>query len=367
MKERKPLCYQDLEAKQKKRFFITMGTFALVLSLILIFFSAVLYTEKQHARDSWDDYLSDLPEQAARVAQLSQNAAKAKVGTYVENIRELNIKGSTYRVECMVWFDWEGDEALDLANHFRVYKGVLNKKELLDEYHEGNRHYQLVSIDVTVSKNSNTRRFPLDSQQLRLYIEATHPVQEIIFEPDRDNSGMKPNLTLTGYEFLRNDIGAVSFVYESTHGHPALESHEVTSEIVTAMEINRDGLGLYVKCFIAMVGTISWVLIALFLSSHHQIDPISLLPGALFGTVSNIMIGAALLPDALEMGLLEFVNIWGILTILSVAFAVISVNTVRKKHEEHAFANYYGRRLFFLILFFAIAGQVILPAIAYLW
>ncbi|MGL6292210.1 MAG: hypothetical protein ACRC2P_02100, partial [Eubacterium aggregans] len=51
-----------------------------------------------------------------------------------------------------------------------------------------------------------------------------------------------------------------------------------------------------------------------------------MIPAALFGTVTNIMVGANLLPEAIDTGLLEFVNFFGIAILLAGAIAIININ-----------------------------------------
>ncbi len=367
-KKRTLMKLQDMDKEQKKKLFVTFFCYLLVGFSLLTYFSLSLYNEKIHADDDWEYDLHDPPEQAALADELSVNAQRISVGTYIENLRELNIKSSYFRVEFMVWFNWTGDEDLNPAGNFRVYKGLINKNVLMEESHEDGRHYQLVSVDASISKNFDTKRFPLESHQLRIYVESTDPIQEVRFIPDTENSGINRSISLSGYEFTRNDVGAVSYLYDSTHGNPDVKEREMTSEIVTAFEINRASMGLYFKCFIALVGTITWVLIALVICTYHHVDPLGMLPGALFGTVGNIMIGASLLPDALELGLLEYVNLWGILMILGVTIAIININQSRKKNQQNQdYANIFGTVLFFTMLFFALAGNIIMPLVAYAW
>ena len=77
------------------------------------------------------------------------------------------------------------------------------------------------------------------------------------------------------------------------------------------------------------------------------------------------MVGANLLPDALQTGLMEYVNFWGILTILSVTFTVINVNRIRNKYEDRDFANHYGLTMFVVILTVILIGHILLPLSAY--
>lgn len=359
--------FKDLSDWQRRRLFITVFAFLAVGVAIMTFFCATLYNERKHARDSWYGYLKDKPEQAQFVSEQSKDAVKVSTGTYVENIREINMKSSYYRVEFQVWFSWEGDPGLDMANNFRVYKGLVNKKDIIKEIHDGGKNYQLLSMDVTVSKNFDARRFPLESHQMRFYIESEYPVQNVLLVADHDNSGLNRSLTISGFKFLGHDVGETSYIYDSSHGDPEIIGTVVTSEIVTAMEISRSNFGLYFKCFIALFGTLVWTLIALFLCTYHHVDPLGMLPGALFGAVGNVMVGASLLPDALDMGLLEFVNIWGVITILGVSIAIININRIRSKYKDGDFAHLYGSILFYIMLAFAVVGQILLPCTAYIW
>ena len=92
-----------------------------------------------------------------------------------------------------------------------------------------------------------------------------------------------------------------------------------------------------------------------------------MIPAALFGTVANIMVGANLLPDALQAGLIEFVNIWGVMMILMCAIVIININRIRKKYEDREFSQYYGRILFYIILILTLLGNILLPVCAYLF
>jgi hypothetical protein len=113
------------------------------------------------------------------------------------------------------------------------------------------------------------------------------------------------------------------------------------------------------------------LLLTLFINIYHHVDPLEMIPEALFGCVANIMVGASLLPEALDMGLLEYVNIWGILTILTATVVIINVNAIR---HQRSFAGWH----LLLCRFFrsrdvlphhlirrAIVGNLLLPLIAY--
>ena len=173
-------------------------------------------------------------------------------------------------------------------------------------------------------------------------------------------------MSISGFEYKRSAVSTYTMEYESTLGKPRT-SIPIVQELCVSMEINRSGFGLYVKCFIALLGTITWVFITLFLCTYHRVDPLTMIPAALFGTVTNIMVGANLLPDALQVGLLEYVTIGGILVILSCALSVVNINRIRNKHQNQEFAYLFGRTMFFLLLFLTVLGAVLYPLCSYMF
>lgn len=92
-----------------------------------------------------------------------------------------------------------------------------------------------------------------------------------------------------------------------------------------------------------------------------------MLSPVLFGMVSNIMVGANLVPDALETGLLEYANIWGIYTIVIGTLVMIGVNQIRHTQKNEVYAKVFGKVLFCELLVIVTAGYIILPLCAYRW
>ena len=355
--------FKNLDREQKKQMITMFSSLTLIFVIVLVYFCSVLFVENYTSNERWYSHLKDSPEQAARAAKLAKDAQQVEVGIYIENLRSLDMKNSEYRAGMMVWFKWKGDPELDPANNFRVYKGYENKKTVITEIHDDDINYQLVGMDVTVSKNYHTKLFPLESHQLRLYVESTYPIQEVHFKADKENSGFNEDLTITGFDFDRFAIGQLTYEYNSSHGNPHVEGKEMSSEVVTAFEIKRTDIGLFFKCFIALFATLIWLLISLYVCTYHHVNPLGMVSGALFGAVGNIVVGANLLPDGTAGGLLEYGNIWGTLVILGGVIAIISINRVRDVVSKD-YAKYYGRFLFNMILAFAVIGMVLLPVFA---
>jgi hypothetical protein len=235
------------------------------------------------------------------------------------------------------------------------------------DMHRYSKHKKRVRRRLRI-KDFDTTYFPLSQQQCNVYLESEYKASDVILDADLDQSAVNGSLRVSGFDVTDVSWGSSAHVYNSTQSDPAVSEKPVTSKFVTSFIVRRNGLGLYFKCFLAMYGTSPWVLIMIYICGSHHVDTVGMIPGALFGTVSNIMVGAALVPDALDMGLLEYVNIWGIMTIMAAALAIIQINNIRSEHgrKDEPFARMFGRALFWVILALTVVGNVVLPLGAFL-
>jgi hypothetical protein len=90
-----------------------------------------------------------------------------------------------------------------------------------------------------------------------------------------------------------------------------------------------------------------------------------MIPVALFSVIANISVGESMLPDSLDLGLLEFVNIWGEFTIIAAAIIVIGVNFFRNRCRDTHFARLYGKLMLFELLLITVIGHIAMAVAAY--
>lgn len=360
--------YRELKKEQRKKLFFTLFIYLFISILLLGYASFSLHTDKYEASVYWDKCLNEDPALSVRIEQVAadNDAVRVSVGTALENVESISLRENKFHFSMKVWFRWDGHDTLDPVHNFMIYRGVVHNLEMISEEKVGETNYQICRINASITKNYGTKLFPLDSHQIRVYIEPDFVAEEVLLVPDVENSYIAPNLNVSGYRLVRNALASVPISYQTTHGSPKEDGEILFNEIVTAIEINRDGWGLYVKCFIALFGTLIWSMIALFICAEHRVDPLSMLPGALFGTVSNILVGANLVPDALQSGLLEYINIWGIVSILSIALIIININNSRIRMGEKEFAHFYGKVMFWVVGSTILFGNILLPAIVIL-
>ena len=351
------------------------GTIIAVWGFAAVFLvTACLYLhfDKSNEDVYWDTYSppsnTEVAEQAQTIAA-REGATQVDCGVYLENLESIGIKDGHYNAVWLVWFSWKGNEELDFTNNFRIYKGKIDKLEVVrDIVASDGTHYQRFRIHTTISKVFWTPRFPLESHQLRMYLEPNFSIGEVHLVQSDNDDVINPNMSIAGYEINRLEGGIEYVKYENSFDDPEIrsEEHVIKSEHMTQIEISRSGMGLYFKCFIALWATMLWVMIMLFAATRHRVDAFSFIPATLFGAAANILTGAALLPDAMEMGLMEFVNFWGILIILTAAVSIMVINRERTHWKNEEFAERFGRIILGSVIVLAIVGNIALPLSAFM-
>ena len=360
------------EGWQKARLiwsFVLVGGLACIYLIITCF---MLASDKAAENEYWNYYLHEEdPEMVAAVDQFSKDATVVTCAIYLDQITSVNIKNSQFSVSMQVGYRWTGDADFDFsdADTVHFYKGTINKVSLRESYDEGDTHYQRVAYDVTINKTFWTPRFPLDSHQMRVYLEPSVNVNRMVLVPDEQACGYNSSSSITGYDMTRFAVTQNIITYDQKLLNPVYDDYKnpiYKTEILTMFEINRAGFGLYIKCCVALYGTLAWILLCLYIATFRRVDALGMVGAAFFGAVSNVMVGSNLLPDALQLGLVEFINFFGVAIIVAGAAVVIAINTIRKERENDAFAQFYGRCMLWLFIGIVVIGNIVLPISAYL-
>lgn len=361
-----------MNPKQKKLLLVWS---VLVIGIAVLYLSctgAILAEDRQHTENEWERRLADAEALSAQYrASADTSALSVEAATYVKSIDGIDIKNSQFQVTFEVLFCWDekAPPDFDMEENFRIYNGKLTEKEKLADYTSAGKRYQIFHVSANVKEVFSTKRFPLGSYQLRFYIQPKGDIREIHLLPmERQYSGAESQLNVSGFDVRRTSVSGFYYRKPTSKWYQMPKGDEdgrVFSELLTSIELKRSSWGLYFKCIISLLGISIWGFLCLHLSVFHEKDGIGLIPPVLFGMVSNIMVGANLVPDALETGLLEYINLWGIYTIIIVSVVMAKVSHLRK--TDAAFARLFGKVLMTELALTVLAGHLILPVCAYGW
>ncbi len=323
-----------------------------------------LHENKVSATEKYDERIEVSEE---RLAELT-GAADAKevlVGVYIESITDVSVRDSCWKVKFYVWFRWQGDEWTPQeypGNTFIIGNGVLTGKQLTEEYHQDGEHYQQYRVSATIEKYFDTTRYPLDSHQLKLFIEDDRDISEVRYVADEDNSTLSPYLIVAGFDVTGYDCGLYLNEYPNDMAHPALESKgfdgKKTLEYLFLVRVNRGGYALFLKAFLGLLGILLWVCIGLYNCAYSQTDPMNAINTGIFGVVSSMIVGMNLLSETRGSGLIEYVNFFSLAMILLITVFVIRLNRYRAKQLPAGFTTCYAKMLFWVCTSLSVATIV---------
>lgn len=361
-----------LEKWQKRKLYFWTLTVLFITVIYLYATCSDMVRDEQYAQREWNERESNSAVVSEEFReQCAATAVPVSVSTYIKSVDSIDIKQSQFGITFDVMFGWDMEKYpdFDMTKKFELYNGWITDLKLLDSYESEGKYFQLFQVSANVKQIFNTSRFPLSSYQLHMYLKPVQDMTKInLVKMDESYFGSLEQLNVAG--FVMKSVKSDLYYYEDPcpqrYQTMSVEQNPVIySELLQCLELKRSTFGLYFKCIIALIGTSIWVFLTLFVCIHHNVDTMGMIPAVLFGTVSNIAVGANLIPDALETGLLEYINIWGIYTVIIVTVVIITINSIRTHNKDDKFARIFGKIMFFELLITILAGHVLIPYCAY--
>lgn len=184
------------------------------------------------------------------------------VGTYVNQIYGVDVKGSQYSVDFYVWFRWEGDD-LHPLDSFEVAGGRITSKTGVQKKKLGAQNYASARVVATITKYWDLKRFPLDGHTLTLDLEdAEHDTRTLLYEVDRDNVGLSPDLEIPGWVLRRSGASVERHLYRTNYGDTSFPtgSESQYARYRYTLEVARPGYGRFWKVFFGLfvAVVVSW-------------------------------------------------------------------------------------------------------------
>lgn len=281
--------WKQMTSCQKRK--LTFWFLLYILTAIFFLGHAIrtMLVEKNFADIEYTAALTSLPTENTSGNTMTADAVPVTTGTYIETIKNISLKNSSFQTEFVLWFRWESERDISfLENNLKIQNGIIHHMEVLEDYHDGPLHYQSMRIDASISQNFDAACFPLGTQVLSFYISPLNYTSDtVVLIPDNENSDINSNLSASGYSLIRSNISSSLLRHLNTMGNPLLNEPKELSHIVVALELSRNSWGLFFQCFIALFGAVGWLLITLYICASHRVNPILTLPPA-FSVLSAI-------------------------------------------------------------------------------
>ena len=135
----------------------------------------------------------------AAAAEPSTAPRKVVVGTYINHVHSIDMKGNQFVVDFYVWFRWDGDDLKPLES-FELPDGRITSKTGITKKKIGEQNYAACRVLATITKFWDLRRYPRDNHTLSVEIEdAEHEDRELVYEADSRNAGLGASLEVPGW------------------------------------------------------------------------------------------------------------------------------------------------------------------------
>jgi hypothetical protein len=233
-------------------------------------------------------------------AAAEKGPIRVEVGTYINQILALDLKGNQFSADFYIWFRWKGDvkpfDTFDLANGRITSRTGIVKKDL-----DGGVHYASARILATITKFWDLRRYPLDDHQLTIVIEDNENEDNLlVYVPDKANSSASPTVEVPGWHVAGTSVSVTSHKYATNYGDTSVPTGNASSysSFVSAVNIARPGhVGRFFKVFFTLfIATIiSWL--AFWIRAKETGPRISLCVGSVFAAAAATFAINNMLPD----------------------------------------------------------------------
>ena len=267
-------------------------------------------------------------------------AEVVRVGAYMVNIYGIDFRSDTCCITAYVWFKWTGEadptttlEFINAVEDWQLKSTMVyaQPKTLPD----GSK-YQEMRVNGRFYQPYDLRQYPLDSQQIALYIEDTRrTVTEVVYLADTENAGVDASMNIPGWAV--SSLTSQTFIhdYQTDFGDASAgpRSTQFTS-LVYSVEIERDASYFYWKLLFPLVIVLLTNWLALLLRPHW-IDLRTGMPATALLTLVFLQVAySSGLPETAYLVLMDKIYVLAYAMIIVTLLQIIWSNHKLKQGEH---------------------------------
>jgi hypothetical protein len=260
------------------------------------------------------------------------------VGLYINDIRGLDLKASTYTVDFYIWFRWRGD--IDPSN-FEFLNGSIELKEHPYRMDAAGVHYVSYHCRGVFHIAFDYHRYPLDEHQLVLEMEdGFNESWQLQYMVDSQNMQNLRPVTLTGWTCGEPQFEVSDHTYHTNFGEPTEKagSSSTYSRLECSIDISRHSVSIFLKTFLGPFIAVAIAFIA-FLFKPGEVDPrFAVGVAAIFAAVSAEFVAMGNLPEMPYLTLADKIHLFSLFMIfLSLLLSCLSLRFFREGKTHLSF------------------------------
>lgn len=248
-----------------------------------------------------------------------------KVGVYVTSIYSLGFAENDFGIDFWIWYLYKNDSINPMET-----TEIVNSENASFEYNDiderGQYHWATHKCRAMIKKDWEISRFPLDGQQLDVFLEETDmDTSQLVYVADTVNSKIDESVILSGWKIEDFKVIPGVNTYETTYGDPILSGKSSYARLTMSTKISRDSKNIFLKLFLGVYVAFLISLTVFFLDGKEIGGRTSLAVGALFAAVGNKYIVDSSLPDHTSFTIVDKIhNVSFALIFFSIVCSVIS-------------------------------------------
>lgn len=177
-----------------------------------------------------------LPPVASQTYQ--QEPSRVKAGVWINSIEKVDTPAQTFSVDFYLWFKYH-----DIKPDIEFLRGTP-RMDLVTEEERPTENYIEYRVRGAYVQPFDFRDFPLDEHFLSISLEdKNHDITELVFEPDLEESGIDPSLSVAGWDVKDFRI------YVSEHAYP----DETYSQLTFGLTVYRSKISAVLKNFLPII------------------------------------------------------------------------------------------------------------------
>ncbi len=301
-----------------------------------------------------------------------EGAKLVTVGIYGINIYNMDVRSNTYHITAYLWMRWKGDydpvESLDFVNGVEdwglVKKVIMKEPELLSN----GEKYQVIRIDGVFFQPFDLKNYPLDKQELSLYLEnSSDTYDKIFYVPDRVSSGYDVGLIVPGWKV--NGLTSKSYIhdYGTDFGETGVTRASKYSVVKFAFHVDREVNVFLLKLFIPLLIVLMTNWFSLILKPTY-IEVRTTMPATALLTLVFLQKSAMdAIPECPSLVLMDKIYLLAYLCIVVTLLQIIWVNVYMDRESPESIQkmikidriSFIAQILSFVVVFVGLMLQII--------
>ncbi|MGL4395261.1 MAG: hypothetical protein ACRCS9_01860 [Hyphomicrobium sp.] len=278
------------------------------------------------------------------------------IGTYINDIHELDFRSHSYAIDLYVWFRWKAKDAnpaksMEFMNRANP---TDHQRDLLAEEPKAmpdGSYYAILRNQGRFSVKFRFERFPFDQQLLPIVMEDTLAGEAAqTYVADTQPVTINPDVVLPGYKVGTPRLVVKSHRYPTNFGDLSVGDSESYSRATIEIPVSRPLLTVSIKTFMPVLLLILSSAMVLIVRPSLVEGRIGLAITALLTLVALQLTASATLPDVDYLMLIDKVYLASYAFIIAVLGRVVMTSWVLAEADDERRAARRDRRWVVLLL-----------------